>query len=142
MKRVLVVDDHSLIRRGIQSILSPSRSWQVCGTADTGKEAVLQADKLHPDLVVMDISMPDMNGLEATRQIKAKHPEIKVLLFTMNHEIEWVENGFRCGANGYLLKTEADQELNRALETIANSKPYVSPGLDGVQVKNILKGIK
>ena len=86
--------------------------------------------------------MPEMNGLEATRQIKAKHPEIKVLLFTMNHEIEWVENGFRCGANGYLLKTEADQELNRALETIANSRPYVSPSLDGIQVKNILKGIK
>jgi two-component system response regulator NreC len=122
--------------------LSPSRSWQVCGTADTGKEAVLQADKLRPDLVVMDISMPEMNGLEATRQIKAKHPEIKVLLFTMNQEIEWVENGFRCGANGYLLKSEADQELNRALETIESCKPYVSPGLDGVQVKNILKGIK
>jgi DNA-binding NarL/FixJ family response regulator len=138
MSSVLVVDDHTVIRRGIQSILRAWPEWQISGEAADGEEAVRLARQLNPDIVLMDISMPGMSGLEATRAIRKVRPETKVLLLTLHDSMEWVQTAFQAGARGYLLKSDTEGELIRALTIVAGNGIYASPSLDAERVKKII----
>ena len=139
MARILVVDDHLFIRRGIQNILRPYSEWELCGEAGNGEEAVKMADELHPDVVVMDVSMPGMNGLEATRAIRQRLPGTRILLLTLHDSKELVRSAFRFGASGYLLKSDTDHELVQALNVVLGNGIYVSPNIDAEFVKQVLE---
>jgi DNA-binding NarL/FixJ family response regulator len=135
MPRVLVVDDHAVIRRGVQGILSTYPEWDLCGEADNGQDAIRLAGELAPEIVIMDVSMPGMNGLEATRIIHDVLPETKVLLLTLHSSSEFVRSAFRAGARGYVLKSDAENELVRALNVVIGEGTYVSPAIDARAVK-------
>ena len=138
MTRVLVVDDHTVIRRGIQSILRAWPEWEIAGEAADGEEAVQLTTNVRPDIVLMDISMPRMGGLEATRAIRKVCPEVKILLLTLHDSLEWVEIALQAGARGYLLKSDTEGELVRALNVVAGNGIYISPSLDADRVKKII----
>ena len=135
MPRVLVVDDHAVIRRGVQGILSTCPEWDLCGEADNGQDAIRLAGELAPEVVIMDVSMPGMNGLEATRIIHEVLPDTKVLLLTLHSSSEFVRSAFRAGARGYVLKSDAENELVRALNVVIGEGTYVSPAIDARAVK-------
>jgi DNA-binding NarL/FixJ family response regulator len=140
MTRVLVVDDHAVLRRGIQSIVRAWPGWEIAGEAGSGEEAVRLNSQLKPDVILMDISMPGMGGLEATKIICQQH-DVKILLLTLHDSLEWVRTAFQAGARGYLLKSDTEAELMRALETVAANKVYVSPRLDSARVKSIVNDL-
>jgi len=139
MPRVLIVDDHAVIRRGVQGILQAFPEWVLCGEADNGQEAVRLAQALAPEIIIMDVSMPGLNGLEATRMIRELLPRTKILLFTLHSSVELVRSGFQAGANGYVLKSDAEQDLVQALKTLAAEKIYVSPAIDSSQVQQMIQ---
>jgi len=124
--RILLADDHEIVREGVRAMIQREAGWEICGEASTGREAVSQAEALKPDLVIMDIGMPDLNGLEATRQIKRLLPETEVLIFTANETEEIVRQVFQAGARAYLLKTEAAKHLIPALEMLRKHRTYFS----------------
>src|SRR5215471_7002483 len=138
MNRVLVVDDHAVLRRGIQSIVRAWPGWEIAGEAGSGEEAVRLNSLLKPDIILMDISMPGMGGLEATKVICQQQPEAKILLLTLHDSIEWVRTAFQAGARGYLLKSDTEAELMRALETVAANRVYASPRLDSARLHSIV----
>jgi DNA-binding NarL/FixJ family response regulator len=130
MPRVIVVDDHAVIRRGVQGILSAFPEWELCGEAENGQEGVKLAETVRPEIIIMDVSMPGLNGLEATRIIHNTLPDTKILLLTLHSSTELVRSAFRAGARGYVLKSDAEHELVRALNVLAGDGTYVSPGID------------
>ena len=138
MNRVLVVDDHVVIRRGIQNIVRAWPEWEICGEAGSGEEAVRLTVELKPDIVVMDISMPGMGGLEATRTISRCSPNTKVLLLTLHEAPHWVRTALQAGARGYVLKSDAEGELMRALNLVSGKGIYVSPNIDSEWVRKII----
>jgi two-component system, NarL family, response regulator NreC len=141
MPRVLIVDDHAFIRRGVQAILQSFPEWEVCGEADNGTDAIRLTEILKPEAIVMDISMPGLNGIETTREIRKKHPEVKIVLLTLHETAELVRSAFRAGAQGYLLKVDAEQELVRALNIVIGRGSYISPKVDGEVAKSVVKEI-
>jgi len=141
MPKVIVVDDHAVIRRGVQGILNAFPEWELCGEAENGQEGVKLAETLKPEIVIMDVSMPGLNGLEATRIIHNILPDTKILLLTLHSSTELVRSAFRAGARGYVLKSDAEHELVRALNVIAGDGTYVSPAIDQhLAKKAILEG--
>ena len=140
MPRVLVVDDHAVIRRGVQVILSTYPEWDLCGETDNGQDAIRLAGELAPEVVIMDVSMPGMNGLEATRIIHEVLPDTKVLLLTLHSSSEFVRSAFRAGARGYVLKSDAENELVRALNVVIGEGTYVSPAIDARTAKESIFG--
>jgi DNA-binding NarL/FixJ family response regulator len=138
MPRVLIVDDHALIRRGVQTILNPFPEWESCGEADSGNEAIRLADELKPEVIIMDVSMPGLNGIEATRVICKTQPDVKIVLLTLHESADLVRMAFRAGAKGYLLKTDAEQELVRALNMVLGEGSYISPKIDSEVVKSVI----
>jgi len=139
MPRVLIVDDHAIIRRGVQGILRGHPEWELCGEAENGQEAVRLAAELRPEVIIMDVSMPGMNGVEATRAIKKQIPEAKVLLLTLHVSVDLVRSAFKAGARGYVLKSDAEQDLMRALLIVMGEGTYVSPRIDPELVRTVLK---
>jgi DNA-binding NarL/FixJ family response regulator len=137
--RVLIVDDHAAIRRGVQGILHSFPEWELCGEASNGQEAVQLAESLKPEVIIMDVSMPVLNGLEATRIITDVLPEIKVLLLTLHSSTELVRSAFRAGARGYVLKSDAEQELVRALHVVLGEGTYVSPAIDANVAQRVVE---
>jgi DNA-binding NarL/FixJ family response regulator len=141
--RVLIVDDHAVIRRGVQGILSTYPEWDLCGEADNGQDAIRLAGELRPEVVIMDVSMPGMNGFEATRIIHSVLPEVKVLLLTLHSSTEFVRSAFHSGARGYVLKSDAESELVRALNVVVGEGTYVSPAIDSHAVQDaVIAGSK
>jgi DNA-binding NarL/FixJ family response regulator len=136
--RVLIVDDHAFIRRGVQTILHPYPEWEFCGEAENGKDAIRLADELKPEIIIMDVSMPGLNGIEATRAIRKSQPEVKVVLLTLHESAELLRSAFRAGARGYLLKTDAEQELVKALTVVIGEGSYISPKMDSEVVKSVM----
>lgn len=130
MSRVLIVDDHAFIRSGVQTILNPFPEWELCGEADNGTDAIRLSETLKPEVIIMDISMPGLNGIEATRMIHRKHPEVKVIILTLHENDELVKSAFRAGARGYLLKVDAERELVTALTEVVREGRYISPKID------------
>jgi two-component system response regulator NreC len=138
MPRVLIVDDHAFIRRGVQTILHAFPEWEFCGEAENGKDAIRLADELKPEVIIMDVSMPGLNGIEATRAIRKTQPGVKIVLLTLHESSELLRSAFRAGARGYLLKTDAEQELVRALTVVIGEGAYISPKMDSEVVKCVM----
>src|SRR5512142_1549281 len=116
--RILVADDHEVVRRGLRTILESHPGWEVCAEARTGREAVAKAKELNPGVVVLDFSMPDLNGLEATRQIRQALPQTEVLILTMHDSERLAFEFLTAGARGYLLKADAGKDLVAAVEQL------------------------
>jgi DNA-binding NarL/FixJ family response regulator len=129
MYRVLIVDDHSVVRRGIRSLLESQPGVEVCGEAATGAEALHKVNTDHPDLMVLDLTMPEKNGLEVTRVARQQSPQTDVLILTMHFSEEIAKEVLRCGARGYLLKSDADHELLTAVRHIQQHKPFFTSKL-------------
>ena len=122
--RIFVADDHDIIRRGLRELLKAHAGWEVCGEAKTGREAVSACERLKPDVAVLDISMPELNGLDAARQIHKLSPGTSVLILTVHFTDQLVRDVIECGARGYILKTDADRELISAVEALGNRRSY------------------
>ena len=138
MTRVLIVDDHAFIRRGVQTILHPFPEWEFCGEAENGREAIRMARELKPEIIIMDISMPELNGIDATRAIHKSQPAIKIVLLTLHDSSELLRFAFRAGARGYLLKSDAEQELVKALTVVSGEGAYISRKIDNAVVKGVI----
>ena len=131
--RVMIADDHEIVRRGIRSLLESESGYEVVAEARTGREAVRKAKQLEPDIAIIDVSMPDLNGLEATDQIRRLTPRTKIIILTM-HDAESVVNDILLsGALGYVLKADASNELLSALQAVRNGKPFF-PGTVGAML--------
>jgi len=129
--RIVVADDHALFRQGLKGVLSGAADLEVVGEAGDGLELLnlLKLSKLDPHLVILDISMPNLRGLEAIREIKTMHPNVKILIVTMHKDKEYLYQALADGADGYFLKKDADTELFAAIKRIRNGEIYVSPHL-------------
>src|SRR3990172_5308402 len=125
--RILLVDDHTIVRQGLRALLEAQPGFTVVGEAENGRDAVKKAQELAPDVVIMDIAMPILNGLEATRQIKRLLPETKVLALTMYNDEEYVFQILKSGASGYLIKETAANELITAIDSVNTGNPFFSP---------------
>lgn len=124
--RVLLVEDHTLVRAGIRSLLNSVRDIDVVGEAGNGREGLKLVRKLEPDVVLMDISMPELNGMEATARITKSHPQAKVLMLSMHNDEEYVAQSLRAGARGYLVKGAATKELEQAIHAVMRGDIYIS----------------
>jgi DNA-binding NarL/FixJ family response regulator len=122
--RLLVVDDHAVVRRGVRALLESRPDWEVCGEAADGQEAIRKAAELKPDIVVLDISLPGLNGLEATSRILKESPQSEVLILTMHHAEELAQQVIKAGARGYVLKSDADQSLVAAVEKLSQHQTF------------------
>jgi len=122
--RVLIADDHEVARRGIRALLENHPGWEVCGEAGDGREAVNSARRLRPDLVLLDIGMPSLNGLDATRQILAAAPDTRVLILTMHDSDQVVREVLAAGAVGFLLKSDAGRDLVAAVEALQHRRTF------------------
>ncbi|MGH9559152.1 MAG: response regulator [Bryobacteraceae bacterium] len=129
MIRILLADDHTLVRKGFSLILSAQPDIEVVGEAGNGREAVDLATKLQPDVVLMDVTMPELNGIEATRRLIAAAPRTRVLALSMHKDAVYVREILRAGARGYLLKDSADEDLLNAVRAIAKGEGYLSPAV-------------
>jgi DNA-binding NarL/FixJ family response regulator len=136
--RILLADDHEMVRKGLRATIAEHRGWEVCGEARTGREAVAKALDLKPDIVVMDFAMPELNGMEATRQIRARMPATEVLILTMHESDNLVRETLMAGARGYLLKTDAGDALVQALQALAEHKPYFTSRAAAVVLRGYL----
>jgi DNA-binding NarL/FixJ family response regulator len=127
--RILIVDDHAVVRRGVRSLLESRPGWKISGEATTGREAVDMARRLQPDVVVMDLSLPELNGLDATRQILKESPRSEILVLTMHHSEELARSVLQAGARGYVLKSDADHSLIAAIESLSQHKPFLTSAI-------------
>lgn len=125
--KILLVDDHDIVRRGLKQLLTSRSDWEICGEAKTGREAVSLAAELKPEVVVMDISMPDLNGLEAARQIHKSLPKVSILILTVHFTDHMVREVIECGARGYILKSDADRDLVNAVEAMSRHRTFFTP---------------
>jgi DNA-binding NarL/FixJ family response regulator len=125
--RILVVDDHAVVRRGVRALLESQPGWEVCAEASTGRDAVEQVKALRPDIVVLDLSLPELNGLDATRQILKESPQTQVLVLTMHDSEELAQQVLQAGARGYVLKSDADQSLVAAVQSLRRGEPFLTP---------------
>ncbi|HKU27641.1 MAG TPA: response regulator transcription factor [Candidatus Sulfotelmatobacter sp.] len=124
MLRILIADDHEVARRGIRAVLESHPGWEVCGEAKDGRESVEMAASTKPDVVLLDIGMPNLNGLEAARQILANAPEVAILILTMHDSDNVVREVLRAGARGYLLKSDAGRDLVAAVEALQGQRTF------------------
>lgn len=131
--RVLLAEDHAMVRSGIRMLLSRFSGFEVVGEAGNGREAIRQAEALQPDVVLMDLTMPDLNGFDATAEITRLVPETRVLVVSMHAHEEYVTRAIRAGASGYVVKEAGGDELARAVRTVAGGEMYVSPELGGAE---------
>jgi DNA-binding NarL/FixJ family response regulator len=127
--RILVADDHEVVRRGVCALLKSQNGWEVCGEASDGRQAMREVASLNPDVVILDIGMPNLNGLEATRQILKKHPNTKILILTLHGSREIVRAVLRSGARGLLLKSDAAGNLVPAVSALQQGATYFAPKL-------------
>ena len=125
--RILVADDHEMIRQGLRYVISEQPGWSICGEAANGRQAVHLAQKLQPDIVIMDYTMPELNGMEATRQILHEFPDIKVLILSMHQSEELIREILSTGAHGYVFKSDAGDTLVNAIKTILEHHTYLPP---------------
>jgi two-component system response regulator NreC len=140
--RVLVVDDHTILRVGLRMMLNAQPDIEVVGEASDGNQAVTEALRLVPDVILMDIAMPDCNGIEATRQVKRVQPETRVLVLTMHENEEYLFQTLRAGASGYILKEAADTELITAIHAVSGGRFYLSPSAQSIMVGDYLQRVR
>jgi DNA-binding NarL/FixJ family response regulator len=124
LMRILIADDHEVVRSGLRRILAAQPNWEVVAEAGDGKEAIIKAIEAKPDIAVLDYSLPRINGMEVTRQIRARLPKTEILIFTMHDSEELIQEVLRAGARGYLLKSDASRHLITAIESLVLHKPF------------------
>ncbi len=137
--RILIADDHEVVRRGVRTLLESQPGWVVSGEAATGREATEKVTQLKPDIVILDISMPDLNGLEATRHIVRNSPKTKVLLFTIHESERVMAEMLEAGALGYVLKSDAAESLVAAVRALRQGKPFFTCRMSEMVLKGYLK---
>jgi DNA-binding NarL/FixJ family response regulator len=137
--RILLADDHEVFREGLRSMIEKHADLEVVGDAETGRVAVRMATQLKPDIIIMDIAMPDLNGIEATSQIRATVPETRVIALSMHSDKRFVTGMLRAGAVGYLLKASAFDEVIQAIRTVMNNKHYVSGDIADTVVSDYVR---
>jgi two-component system response regulator NreC len=136
--RILLADDHKIVRQGLRALLEKQQDLEVVAEAEIGRDAVRLAEEMAPDVVIMDITMPDLNGVEAAKQILDKSPDIKIVALSIHSDALFVTEMLKSGAAGYLLKDCAFEELVRAIRTVLDNKTYLSPSVSGVVVDDYI----
>ena len=135
-KQIFIVEDHRLFREGLKAMLSPSQEYEIIGEAEDGLEAIRLIKKKKPDLVLLDLSMPRMNGLSVLREIKGSMPEVKILVLSIHESDQYVLQAFEAKADGYAIKDSSREELRVAIRSVLEGKKYISPGV----ADNVLEG--
>jgi two-component system, NarL family, response regulator NreC len=138
MIKVILADDHHIVREGLRGLLEKQADMEVVAEAPNGREALRLSRQLKPDLVVMDISMPDLNGIDATRQILDEMPKVKVIALSMHADKQFVEGMLRAGVKGYLLKDCASEELIQCIHTVSSGRVYLSPAITPMIVREFV----
>ena len=136
--RILLADDHRIVIEGLKKLLEPE--YDVIGTVEDGRALIAAVAELQPDVVVADVSMPHLNGIEAVRQIKEKSPQIKVVMLTMHHDVQYAVRAFEAGASGFVLKASASNELITAIGEAMRGKTYVTPLIAGDLIQSYREG--
>jgi len=139
-KKILIVEDHTLLRAGLSALLARDPDLEVVGEADNGRDAVRSVSAIAPDLVLMDLSMPGSNGIEAIYEIKKRFPSVRVLVLTLHKSDEYIHESLRAGADGYILKDASHDELRVAVRSVLNGKTYLSPDISSKVVNGYLGG--
>ena len=139
--RILIADDHKIVREGLRALIEKHEKMEVVAEAETGLDAVRLTRKLEPDVVIMDLGMPQMNGIEATREITASNRRIKVIALSMHSDKRFVLQMLKAGASGYLLKDSAFEELITAVKTVTSNQSYLSPKITDVVLKEYLQTV-
>ncbi len=140
--RILLADDHKVVRQGTRALLSTIPEWEIVGEADNGRDAVSLTAELKPDIVILDIGMPELNGLDATRQIKKKLPETEILIFTGQETEELVHDVFDSGARSYIMKTDAADQLVDALKALSEHKHFFTSRISEIVFARYIQGKK
>ena len=131
MQRIFIVEDHTLLRAGLRALLAQDPDLEIVGEADNGRDAIRAIGSLAPHLVLMDLSMPGMNGIEAMQDIKRRYPRTRVLVLTIHKTDEYIHESLRAGADGYILKDATHDELRVAIRSVLSGKTYLSPDISG-----------
>jgi two-component system response regulator NreC len=140
--RILIADDHGIVRKGLRLQLEQHSNFEVVGEATEGREAVRMAEELTPDVVIMDIAMPNLNGIQATTQVVKKNPQIGVIILSMFSDETYLMRTLAAGAKGYLLKDSADVDLHRAVEVVAQGKPFFSPAIADTLLEDYMRQLQ
>jgi len=141
-KQIFIVEDHRLFREGLKAMLSPSQEYEIIGEAEDGLEAIRLIKKKKPDLVLLDLSMPRMNGLSVLREIKGSMPEVKILVLSIHESDQYVLQAFEAKADGYAIKDSSREELRVAIRSVLEGKKYISPGVADNVMEGYLDGRK
>ena len=138
----MIADDHGIVRKGLRLQLEQNNDFEVVGEATEGREAVRMAEELLPDVVIMDIAMPNLNGIQATTQVVKKNPQIGVIILSMYSDETYLMRTLAAGAKGYLLKDSADVDLHRAVEVVAQGKPFFSPAIADTLLEDYMRQLQ
>jgi RNA polymerase sigma factor (sigma-70 family) len=140
--RILIADDHGIVRKGLRLQLEQHEEFQVVGEASDGREAVRLAEELSPDVIIMDIAMPNLNGIQATTQLVKKNPKLGVIMLSMHSDESYLTRTLTAGAKGYLLKDSADQDLYRAVQSVSEGKPFFSPTIAKTLLEDYMRQLQ
>ena len=141
-KRIVLAEDHTILRAGLKSLLESTQKFEVVGEADNGRDAIRRVAELKPDLIIVDLSMPGLSGIDAIREIKDRYPDVKALVLTVHCEEEYVHSSLEAGANGYVLKDATQTELIAAAERVLEGRTYLSPDITEKVVNSYLQANK
>lgn len=136
--KVLVAEDHTIVRKGLCALLHAESDMEVAGEAENGRQALEMVESLAPDVVLMDISMPELNGMDATRQLKRLHPDIKILILSMHSSQEYIFECLKAGASGYLIKRSAPNDLIKAIRVAYDGESFLSPSVSRKVIENFV----
>ena len=125
--RILLADDHDLMRRGLRALLESHPGWEICGEAANGREAVSLTEELNPDIIILDITMPELNGVDAARRILKTSPNTEILLLSVHYSDQLIREILEAGIRGYIVKSDSDRDLVIAVEALANHRPFFTP---------------
>jgi DNA-binding NarL/FixJ family response regulator len=139
MIRILLADDHDIMRRGLRDILNTYEGWEVCGEASNGRDAVRMAEELRPDIVVLDLSMPELNGIEACRVIKKTLANTEVLIYTLHETEQLIRKALTAGARGFVLKSDAEVKLVEAIDALSRHKPFLNSKASETLLESFIK---
>ncbi len=140
--RILLADDHTVIRLGLKLLLERQADFQVVGEAEDGRKAMQLAESLQPDVIVMDVAMPNLNGIEATRQITTAQPKVAVVVLSMHSDESYVMRALKAGAKGYLLKDSAEADLIQAIRTVVTGKSYFSAAVSKMLLEDYVQNLR